>query len=525
MVSRLFIDTVTGAVSLDSYGRDGISSLSSGLGPNELELFFGSCGVTTGLPAGTSVRTTLKANGNYNQDPPLAECAAFTWTGNTCDPYIGTFNTDTTEIRTALGLVDAGPSGTPALLAAMFEIEWQLPDQDEWTRSAALPFVLIPPVYLGTETASSAAQLRAIIFDPVVTSLTGGAAGDLDAVASASMLLGTVRLVLINGQLQFWQLQAGTTAVNGTTIIHPTDYNAGTNARILQLLSVGTTSANITDASANGRSILTAANYMAMLALLSLNNVTNTSDANKPVSTAQAAALALKAPLASPALTGIPTVPTAAFGTNTSQAASTAFVQAALGGVGVTWPLVSTDGALSFGDESGTAAWIDTYGNASFAGAILAWGAANSIDPTYRLLYDQYNERAINYSSDSQNDYNSILKVDPDYGWVTVQNSNLYGDSGGSHVWSIGANGAVSFDNAAITSDGAGHLSVNAVYGDTVSASVVQGSVNILDDGSGNTYFSSLRIGSHLQIAPSSTGGSVQTSPDGVTWTTQVSWP
>ena len=96
-----------------------------------------------------------------------------------------------------------------------------------------------------------------------------------------------------------------------------------------------------------------------------LGNVDNTSDANKPVSTAQAAAiaaavagilggaiptldtlaelgaainqdpayyqtvnsaLALKAPLASPAFTGTPTVPTAAADTNTTQAASTAFV-------------------------------------------------------------------------------------------------------------------------------------------------------------------------------------------------------
>ena len=40
------------------------------------------------------------------------------------------------------------------------------------------------------------------------------------------------------------------------------------------------------------------------------------------------ASLALKAPLASPALTGTPTVPTAAVGTNTTQAASTAFVVA-----------------------------------------------------------------------------------------------------------------------------------------------------------------------------------------------------
>lgn len=41
-------------------------------------------------------------------------------------------------------------------------------------------------------------------------------------------------------------------------------------------------------------------------------------------------ALALKAPLASPALTGAPTSPTAAPGTNTDQIASTAFIQAAI---------------------------------------------------------------------------------------------------------------------------------------------------------------------------------------------------
>jgi len=40
-----------------------------------------------------------------------------------------------------------------------------------------------------------------------------------------------------------------------------------------------------------------------------------------------AAALALKAPLAAPALTGIPTAPTAAAATNTTQLATTAFVQ------------------------------------------------------------------------------------------------------------------------------------------------------------------------------------------------------
>jgi hypothetical protein len=81
--------------------------------------------------------------------------------------------------------------------------------------------------------------------------------------------------------------------------------------------------------------------------MVGLGNVDNTSDANKPVSTATQTALdaklasatasttyetitnvALKAPLASPALTGVPTAPTAAAATNTTQIATTAYVRA-----------------------------------------------------------------------------------------------------------------------------------------------------------------------------------------------------
>lgn len=60
-----------------------------------------------------------------------------------------------------------------------------------------------------------------------------------------------------------------------------------------------------------------------------LGNVDNTSDANKPVSTAQQSALDLKAPLASPALTGTPTAPTPAAGDDTTKLATTAFAKAA----------------------------------------------------------------------------------------------------------------------------------------------------------------------------------------------------
>lgn len=61
-----------------------------------------------------------------------------------------------------------------------------------------------------------------------------------------------------------------------------------------------------------------------------LGNVDNTSDINKPVSTAQQVALDKKANLASPILTGTPTAPTAAESTNTQQIATTAFVDRAV---------------------------------------------------------------------------------------------------------------------------------------------------------------------------------------------------
>ena len=63
-----------------------------------------------------------------------------------------------------------------------------------------------------------------------------------------------------------------------------------------------------------------------------LGNVDNTSDANKPVSTAQQSALDLKASLSSPALTDAPTAPTPAATDNSTKIATTAHVTAAFQG-------------------------------------------------------------------------------------------------------------------------------------------------------------------------------------------------
>jgi hypothetical protein len=63
--------------------------------------------------------------------------------------------------------------------------------------------------------------------------------------------------------------------------------------------------------------------------------------------------LALKAPLASPALTGTPTAPTAAPGTNTTQIATTAFVTAAIPSVPVTSVFGRTGAVLAVAGDYG----------------------------------------------------------------------------------------------------------------------------------------------------------------------------
>lgn len=63
-------------------------------------------------------------------------------------------------------------------------------------------------------------------------------------------------------------------------------------------------------------------------------------------------ALALKAPLASPALTGVPTAPTATGGTNTTQIATTAFVTAAIsGGSGANVTLSNLTSPVAFNQD------------------------------------------------------------------------------------------------------------------------------------------------------------------------------
>lgn len=95
------------------------------------------------------------------------------------------------------------------------------------------------------------------------------------------------------------------------------------------MATVTVTHAKVTTGTTNDDVEVDLADWNDSHVVAGLENVDNTSDANKPVSTATQTALDLKAPLASPTLTGVPAAPTAAAATSTTQIATTEFVTTA----------------------------------------------------------------------------------------------------------------------------------------------------------------------------------------------------
>ena len=150
-----------------------------------------------------------------------------------------------------------------------------------------------------------------------------------------------------------------------------------------------------------------------------LGNVDNTADTAKPVSTAQQTALDLKANLASPALTGTPTAPTAASNTNTTQVATTAYVQnelnELLNGAGAAYDTLKELQDLLVADE-GTVATLTTLvgtkaplASPSLSGVPTAPTAAAATNTTQIATTAFVTAAASQAVSDSGN--NAVLKT------------------------------------------------------------------------------------------------------------------
>ena len=99
--------------------------------------------------------------------------------------------------------------------------------------------------------------------------------------------------------------------------------------------------------------------------------------ADTALETSLTTAINLKAPLASPALTGVPTAPTASAGTQTTQIATTAFVQNAMSNISLdsNWDITGSGTSLIFAYNGTDVFKVDSSGNMTVIGNITAYGS------------------------------------------------------------------------------------------------------------------------------------------------------
>lgn len=185
-------------------------------------------------------------------------------------PTSSTFTLSATQGGATLDFTSTITSGTVryspvdvASISPIIELQYRFDSGDEWTPTEneveltlkraygeddgepESPEAVIDAAWLGdhgaviwgtAQTLTQAQKIQAlqnILF--LATALTGGAAGALDSIvtASSAVATGTPVMAIVSGELSFWQLQAGTTAEDSANgIVRPDDYNGATNARI-----------------------------------------------------------------------------------------------------------------------------------------------------------------------------------------------------------------------------------------------------------------------------------------------------
>ncbi len=84
--------------------------------------------------------------------------------------------------------------------------------------------------------------IRPLVLLQGITGLTGGGSTNLDGIATVGLSVPLNGFVFASGTAYFYQLRAGTDAASSPSIIRPTDFNSGTNAKVWALQSLPVTS-------------------------------------------------------------------------------------------------------------------------------------------------------------------------------------------------------------------------------------------------------------------------------------------
>ncbi|EZJ96898.1 putative long tail fiber protein p37, partial [Escherichia coli 1-182-04_S1_C3] len=239
----------------------------------------------------------------------------------------GTNSTQIANTAFVKAAITALINGAPGTLDTLKEIAAAINNDPNFSttinNALALKAPLASPAFTGTPTVPTASQgtnstqiANTAFVKAAITALINGAPGTLDTLKEIA--------AAINNDPNF-----STTINNALALKAPLASPAFTGTPTVPTASQGTNSTQIAN-TAFVKAAITALINGAPGTLDTLKEIAAAINNDPNFSKTINNALALKAPLASPALTGIPTAPTAAQGTNNTQIATTAYVRAAI---------------------------------------------------------------------------------------------------------------------------------------------------------------------------------------------------
>jgi hypothetical protein len=174
-------------------------------------------------PEPTGMALTVKAAGNFTQDPPYALADTWAKVGTTTAEieYVTVFATLTSTVNAAL------TTAATATLSTIVDLRYAVDGVE--TISPVTAGELLRPVYDSGATPPAPTATTQIRTD--ITQRTGGTANALDSIATVPLGLGSIIGFVGTAGLEWWQLNAGTQATSNS-YTRPVDYNASTNARV-----------------------------------------------------------------------------------------------------------------------------------------------------------------------------------------------------------------------------------------------------------------------------------------------------
>ena len=242
-------------------------------------------------------------------------------------PEPGTNNTQIANAAFVYAAINALINGAPGTMDTLKEIAAAINNDPKFSetinKALALKAPLASPAFTGTPTVPTASQgtnstqiANTAFVKAAITALINGAPGTLDTLKEIA--------AAINNDPNF-----STTINNALALKAPLASPALTGIPTAPTAAQGTNNTQIAN-TAFVKAAITALINGAPGTLDTLKEIAAAINNDPNYSTTINNALALKAPLASPALTGVPTAPTAAQGTNNTQIATTAYVRAAI---------------------------------------------------------------------------------------------------------------------------------------------------------------------------------------------------